>query len=170
MPRPQRFRKVSFRPESLYFKPRGIPLSSLHEVVVGLDELEALRLADFEGMYQDAAATSMGVSRQTFARIVASARRKVAEALIEGKALKLEGGRVALVARNFRCLDCKHVWEVPFGTGRPDKCPGCGSVNFHRVAEDGDQVIRGRGRGGRCRRSGEGQETGKGRGRHQDGS
>ena len=144
MPRPQRFRRISFRPESLYFKPRGIPLSSLHEVVVGLDELEALRLADLEGMYQDAAATSMGVSRQTFARIVASARRKVAEALIEGKALKLEGGRVALVARNFRCLDCKHVWEVPFGTGRPDKCPGCESVNFHRVAEDGDQVIRGR--------------------------
>jgi predicted DNA-binding protein (UPF0251 family) len=66
----------------------------LEEVVLTLDEFEALRLADMEGMYQEQAAGKMNVSRPTFSRIVEQARRKVATALIQGKALRLEGGAV----------------------------------------------------------------------------
>jgi predicted DNA-binding protein (UPF0251 family)/DNA-directed RNA polymerase subunit RPC12/RpoP len=127
---------VSFKPECFYFKPRGVPLKSLQEIVVGLDELEALRLADYEGMYQEEAAVRMDVSRQTFARVVQSARRKVAEALVEGKALKLEGGRVMFAgARRFKCYNCQHSLQATHGTGRPASCPRCNSKNFHLIAK-----------------------------------
>jgi predicted DNA-binding protein (UPF0251 family) len=82
---------VDVNPAATYFKPRGIPMTDLEEVGLGMDELEALRLADLEGCYQEDAAKAMGVSRQTFARIVESARRKVAEALVNGKALRIDG-------------------------------------------------------------------------------
>lgn len=77
-------------------KPAGIPARELEELILGFDEAEALRLADLEGLYQEAAARSMGVSRQTFGRIVESARRKVADALLNGKALRIEGGEVSI--------------------------------------------------------------------------
>jgi predicted DNA-binding protein (UPF0251 family) len=78
----------------VYFKPAGVPIRLLEEVVLALDELEALRLADLDGLYQEQAAERMKISRPTFARIVEQARRKVAEALVHGKALRLEGGAV----------------------------------------------------------------------------
>ncbi|MGM0578909.1 MAG: DUF134 domain-containing protein [Myxococcota bacterium] len=92
MGRPPRPRRVDLLPEATYFKPRGVPLRDLDEVTLTVDEVEALRLADLEGRYQQDAAESMGVSRATFGRIVASARRKTAEALVGGKALRIEGG------------------------------------------------------------------------------
>jgi predicted DNA-binding protein (UPF0251 family) len=76
------------------FRPVGVPLKELKEVVLTLDEIEAIRLADSEGLYQEAAAASMNVSRQTFGRIVQSARGKVADILSQGKALRVEGGVV----------------------------------------------------------------------------
>ena len=94
MPRPCCQRRVGFVPGVTYFKPAGIPLTELEEVIVTLDELEALRLADLHGMYQEQAAEQMKISRPTFARIVEAARKKVAQALIHGKALRLEGGPV----------------------------------------------------------------------------
>jgi len=87
MPRPVKCRRVCCLPAANYFKPRGIPLSQLEEVRLELAELEALRLADFESLYQEVAARQMGVSRQTFGNILNSAHRKVAEALLQGKAL-----------------------------------------------------------------------------------
>ncbi len=92
MARPKRCRRIGAAPGSSYFKPRGIPLSVLEEVVLSVDEFEAIRLADLEGLYQEPAAEKMSVSRQTFGRILESAHRKVAEALVRGKALKIEGG------------------------------------------------------------------------------
>jgi uncharacterized protein len=68
----------------------------LEEIIVTLDELEALRLADLNGLYQEQAAWRMKISRPTFSRIVEEARRKVADALINGKALRLEGGAVVM--------------------------------------------------------------------------
>jgi len=91
--RPPRSRYVGQLPGADYFKPRGIPLSQLGEIVLRVDEIEAMRLADLEGLYQEQAAQQMNVSRQTFGRIINSAHRKVAEALVEGKALRIEGGR-----------------------------------------------------------------------------
>jgi len=89
-------RRIGFVPGVTYFKPAGIPLRNLEEVVVTLDELEALRLADLEGLYQEQAAEQMKISRPTFSRVAEAARRKVADALINGKALRLEGGSVML--------------------------------------------------------------------------
>lgn len=109
-------------------------MSRLEEVALSVDELEAVRLADLEGLYQDDAAARMGVSRPTFARVVAAARRKVAEALVGGRALRIGGGPVAFVGeRQFRCGSCRHEWSLPFGTGRPAGCPSCASQTFLRT-------------------------------------
>lgn len=89
MVRPTKCRMIGVSPTATYFKPRGISMFMLEEVSLELDELEALRLADFEGLYQADAAERMGISRQTFANIVERARHKVADALIHGKALKI---------------------------------------------------------------------------------
>jgi uncharacterized protein len=90
MSRPKKCRCVNCHPDVSYFKPKGIPLVQLEEVCLNLDEVEAIRLADHEGKYHADAAREMKVSRATFGRIVNEARRKVAEALIRGKALKIE--------------------------------------------------------------------------------
>ena len=94
MPRPRHCRRVGCLPQSNYYKPRGIPLSVLEQVNLSLDELEAIRLADLEGMYQEQAAEKMNVSRQTFGRIIDSAHKKIADALLNGKAMSIEGGTV----------------------------------------------------------------------------
>ncbi|HUL80383.1 MAG TPA: DUF134 domain-containing protein [Vicinamibacteria bacterium] len=134
MPRPPCPRRVAAPPRCSYFKPAGIPMTRLEEVALSVDELEALRLADLEGLYQDDAAARMGVSRPTFARVVEVARRKVAEALVRGRALRIGGGPVAFVGeRRFRCEACRHEWSLPFGTGRPEGCPDCRSEAFRRT-------------------------------------
>jgi len=88
--RPKKYRCVGCVPNACYFKPKGIPMVELDEVALSLDELEALRLADSEGRYHEDAAREMKISRATFGRIVKEARRKVAEALTKGKALRIE--------------------------------------------------------------------------------
>ena len=90
MPRPKKSRCVECKPDSTYFKPRGIPLVDLEEVSITIDELEAIRLADYEGLYQEDAAAKMKISRQTFGRILTGAHKKVASCLLNGKALKIE--------------------------------------------------------------------------------
>ena len=94
MPRPCKCRRISCDPGSDYFKPRGVPLRGLEEVKLGLDELEAIRLADLEMMYQEDAAVKMGISRQTFGNLINSAHKKVADVLLNSKALKITGGVV----------------------------------------------------------------------------
>lgn len=90
MSRPKKCRCVNCCPDANYFKPKGIPFIHLEEVSLSLDELEAIRLADLEGLYHEKAAREMDVSRATFGRILDAARRKVAEAIVNGKALKIE--------------------------------------------------------------------------------
>ncbi len=94
MPRPIKTRCICTQPQANYFKPRGIPMSELDEVVLTLDEFEAVRWADWEGLYHAEAAQKLNVSRQTLGNILESARRKIADALIHAKALKIEGGVV----------------------------------------------------------------------------
>jgi len=100
-------RRVGVAPRAGFFKPAGIPLSELEVSTLTLDEVETLRLADRDGLYQEQAAEQMGISRPTFARIVEEARRKVADALVHGKALRLEGGAVIM----------KGETEMPKGDG-----------------------------------------------------
>ena len=137
MARPRNCRRVGCIPESNYFKPTGIPLSMLEEVVLTVDECEAIRLADLESLYQEQAAERMQVSRQTFGRIIESAHKKVAEALVKGKALRIEGGEFEMAAmRTFKCSDCRHAWGLSYGTRRPESCPFCKSGNIHRAEEE----------------------------------
>ena len=151
MARPRNCRRVGLMPESNYFKPRGIPLSMLEEVNLTVDELEAVRLADLDGLYQEQAAEKMNVSRQTFGRIIESAHKKVAEALVKGKALKIEGGEFEMASmRKFKCSECRHSWELPYGTGRPGGCPSCKSGNIDRAEEDRGYARRVGGGQGRC--------------------
>jgi predicted DNA-binding protein (UPF0251 family) len=128
----------------------------LEEIVLAMDELEAIRLADLEGLYQDAAAERMGVSRQTFGRIIQSARRKVAETLTRGLALRIEGGRVETVSEEaFECPACRHVWpssEVEEGL---ISCPLCGASGGMQPKNGSNEPGRFcRGGGGGMRRRG----------------
>jgi predicted DNA-binding protein (UPF0251 family) len=92
---------VSGSPAVPIFKPIGIPVVELEEVVLSLDEFEAMRLADLDGLYQEQAAAQMNISRPTFSRIIDVAHRKIADALVHGKALRIEGGPVEVQGR--RC-------------------------------------------------------------------
>ena len=94
MPRPHKNRIVSCPPGALTYKPAGIPAESVETVVLSLDEYEAINLLDYQGMGQETAAEQMGVSRPTVTRIYSSGRKKIAEALVEGKAITIEGGPV----------------------------------------------------------------------------
>lgn len=148
MPRPRRCRWVYYQPTVNYFKPRGVPMVYLEEVRLAVEECEALRLADLEGMYQEEAAKKLKVSRQTFGRILENAHRKIAEAIVKGKALRIEGGDYFMAKRIFHCRDCDHTWEISYGTKRPGQCPKCSSANIHRAEYDRGYTRRaGRGRG-----------------------
>ena len=119
------------------------------------DELEAIRLADLDELYQQEAASNMNVSRQTFGNIIRSAHHKIADALVNGKALKIEGGVIVMQERQFQCQNCNHQWTMPFGTGRPGKCPQCQGNNILRANKGkGRGSCDGSGRNqGRCRRA-----------------
>jgi len=90
MPRPKVPRFIRFRPNVYYFKPRGIPLRMLEETVLFPDELEALKLYEVDGLEQTAAAKKMKISQPTFARLLGSANKKIAQAIIGGKAIRIE--------------------------------------------------------------------------------
>jgi predicted DNA-binding protein (UPF0251 family) len=108
------------------FKPAGVAARNLQQVTMTLDEFEAVRLADLEQLYQEQAAARMGVSRPTFGRILTSAHRKIADALVGGKVLRIEGGQVACAATGRpRCQACQLEWDGP----RADPCPRCQCPN-----------------------------------------
>lgn len=90
MPRPKKPRNICCSPSAYYFKPRGIPMMELEENTLEHDELEALRLADMDGLSHEVAADQMQISRATFGRIIERARFKTAESIIKGKAIKIE--------------------------------------------------------------------------------
>lgn len=133
MPRPRKPRCVRDEPSFAFFKPQGIPLGILEVINLSVEELEALRLADIEGLYHEEAAERMEISRPTFHRVLKEAHRKVASALVEGRALGIEGGDYVLSAetRILECIKCGHLWEEPFGNGVRTceaACPECGGT------------------------------------------
>jgi predicted DNA-binding protein (UPF0251 family) len=89
-------RRVGGRPNSSYFKPAGIRMIDLEESILAVEEFEALRLKDLLGMEQEECADKMGISQPTFHRLILSARRKIADAIVNGKAIKIEGGNFVL--------------------------------------------------------------------------
>jgi predicted DNA-binding protein (UPF0251 family) len=91
-PRPKILRRVGCKPWFTYFKPAGSRMTSLEETTLTIDEFEAIRLKDYEGLDQKEAARKMNISQPTFQRIYESARKKIADAIVNGKAIKIEGG------------------------------------------------------------------------------
>ena len=89
MPRPRLCRRIEFDPNVTYFKPRGVPMSTLDEVQLTTEEVEALRLKNIKDLDQNECAKKMKTSQSTFQRILSSAYKKIAEALINGKAIKI---------------------------------------------------------------------------------
>lgn len=136
IPRPRRFRKVGFFPNFNLFKPAGRRAAELEEVSVTVDEFETVRLKDFLGMEQKKACAKMDISQPTFHRLLLDARKKISEALVEGKAIRIEGGNFNLVKETIkesshekrcRCMACNK--EVKSRRGVPCiklKCPDCG--------------------------------------------
>jgi predicted DNA-binding protein (UPF0251 family) len=126
MARPQCCRRVSGAPGCRMFKPEAAQSAGAEMLLLTLDELEALRLADLEGLYQEEAAQSMNISRQTFGRIIESARRKTARALVESRALKIEGGNCEIAGiKCFQCNDCHRKLQIPPDSPKPRICPAC---------------------------------------------
>ncbi len=123
MPRKKCCRKLGILPATRVYRPEGPVNPHEEEVLLSLDEFEAIRLADFSGLYQEESALKMGVSRQTFGRIIESARGKMADMLVNGKTLRIQGGQVAL-EEPLRCgcgrcgnsVECEHRF-------REDDCP-----------------------------------------------
>jgi uncharacterized protein len=121
MPRPQKTRWIYGSFDAQYFKPRGQGISELEEVALEADELEALRLADLEELYQNDAAEKMGVSRQTFGNILKRARKKVADALIGAKAIRMNPP----AGMRQHCHLCGREWTGTAGIPDVDECPEC---------------------------------------------
>jgi uncharacterized protein len=102
MPRPRHCRRVCFEPGITYFKPAGVPKTDLEEIVLTVDEFEAIRLKDVDGLEQEQSAQQMNISQPTFHRLYLEARRKIADVIVNGKALKIEGGTYEINPRQGR--------------------------------------------------------------------
>jgi len=126
MPRPFKPRRVSAMPRYTYFKPTGVPISLLDEIVLTVDELEALRLKDIEKLEQNECAARMDIAQSTLQRILVSAHEKVARAIVNGKVLRIHGGPYALEGERIcgRCRRRRLGFKVPGPTGAD--CPDCG--------------------------------------------
>jgi predicted DNA-binding protein (UPF0251 family) len=119
MGRPKKCRWVEIEPGVTYFKPRGIPLRSLQQIVITVDELEAMRLADFLEMTQEEVAQRMQVSRPTVTRMLSRAHRAVAEALVHGKAICIQGGDYRV---GQQCQECGQWIDQEEGGPASERC------------------------------------------------
>lgn len=128
MPRPVKCRRVENLPEYTYFIPAGRRKCEVEDITLKVEELEAIRLKDIEELKQEECAEKMCVSRQTFQNIIDSARKKIAIALIEGKAINISGGNYTRNLCEFKCSSCGNIYEIKYEEDR-NTCPVCGSNN-----------------------------------------
>ena len=133
MARPKKNRKVHTPPLFTNFKPAGISARDLEQVILSLDEFEAIRLSDFLCMSQEEAASEMEISRPTFTRLIEVARKKMSDFLINGKNLRLEGGNVHFRQNILKCEACGHSFHTGFNT-EIKHCPHCGSSKLRNLA------------------------------------
>ena len=126
MTRRTKCRTVDFLPETDSFVPEGRNQESTNEYVLKIEELEAMRLKDVEGLSQEECADKMNVSRQTFQKIIDTARNKVALALTEGAGIRISGGSFVTKKCKIQCMDCGHIYEPNFEDDKVT-CPACDS-------------------------------------------
>lgn len=149
MARPVKLRHVTQLPSTSFFRPVGIPVNVLQGVRLLVEEVEAIRLKDLEGLEQEECAERMHISRPTFHNVLESGRRKLADALISGKAIQIEGGNFGLPQTRFKCNNDGHEWDVPFevlARKVPLSCPVCFSGNIQPMPPPSLGFGRGRGR------------------------
>ena len=133
MPRPQSNRIVYEPPLFCEFKPIGVRGQDLKQIVLTLDEFEAFRLADQLGLSHAIAADEMEISRSTFTRLIEKARKKIADLIICGKVLNIEGGNIHFRTNIFKCQDCEQMFNIRINM-KLDKCPSCHSKNLINLA------------------------------------
>lgn len=156
MARPTKWRKIEYIPDVSLFVPSAADQTALPENVLKMEELEAVRLKDLNGLEQEECAAHMEVSRPTFQRILLSAREKITDSLINGKAIRIEGGNYTLNICPVKCRDCGRDWAESIERLQSDEngaaeCPQCHSRNM--VCREGQK---GRHCGKGCRRYGRG--------------
>ena len=126
MPRPVKCRRVESLPKYTYFIPAGRRKCEVEDIIIKVEELEAMRLKDVEELNQEECAEKMHVSRQTFQNIIDSARKKITTAIIEGKAINISGGNYTRNLCQFKCLSCGDIYQIKYEADR-NICPKCGS-------------------------------------------
>ncbi|MCG9480137.1 MAG: DUF134 domain-containing protein [Actinomycetia bacterium] len=131
-----------YPPRTLYFKPQGAA-RNVQEVVLSIDEYEAVRLADYKKLKQEQAASMMNISRPTFTRLIESARQKIAQALVGGSAIRIEGGDFIFLKNRIKCKSCGNIWETEQKKPNDESCPSCYS---HNVVDVGHMLTKGPGR------------------------
>ena len=178
MARPVKWRRIENLPRFQHFIPAEQNRKAVTGNVLKLEELEAIRLKDLEGLEQEDCASRMEVSRPTFQRILTAAREKIADSLIHGKDIRIEGGNYTRGICPIRCLDCGWTWDESIEQLEADQgrylCPECHSENLECCPEDMERpgcnstscwgACRRLGRGG----MGQGQGRGFRRGRSQN--
>jgi len=142
MVRPRRTRRISFQPDITYFKPAGIPMVHLKETILSFDELEAIRLVDSKGMEQNKAGKKMKISQSTLSRLLRDGRKKLADAIVSGQAIKIQGGNFKMVQPTGRGLGLGRGRGAG-GRGRMGGfaagpsgnciCPKCGHKETHQT-------------------------------------
>ena len=127
MPRPIKCRRIENLPQFTYFVPAGRRKCETEEILIKVEEFEAMRLKDVEDLNQEECAERMQISRQTFQNIIDSARKKVAVALTEGNAIRISGGNYRATFCKFRCFNCGKTYEINHESDKYS-CPDCGST------------------------------------------
>lgn len=134
MPRPRRFRRILEEPQIRCFKPEKENLDSLESIKITIDEFEAIRLRDYHDIQQKRSAEIMGVSQPTFHRILASARKKISKALIDGNMIIIVGKDYITDKKRYKCNMCGFEWLSP--EKEYEKCPDCQSKDIDMILEN----------------------------------
>lgn len=133
MARPKIERIVNNPPLFTEFKPRGVSIRFIEEVKLTLDEYEAFRLSDYNGLSQEEAAEEMEISRPTFTRLIEKARKKIADFIVNGKLLNIDGGNIHFRKNIIKCENCGHMFIINFDATFV-KCPECSSNKLFNLA------------------------------------
>jgi len=140
--KPRKIRDVSFPPKVVFFKPHGIPLREIEIVNLTIDEYEAIRLADYEDLKHYDAAKKMNISRPTFTRLLESAHTKISHSIVEGKAIRIEGGDFKFPDRIYQCKRCGQFQNTQKEEDIAS-CVNCSSDELKEISPDSFRRFRG---------------------------
>jgi predicted DNA-binding protein (UPF0251 family) len=158
LPRPKKWRKVGFVPSTKYYAPIEFEDASLDENILKIEEIEAIRLKDLLKFEQEECAKKMEVSRQTFQRILNKAREKIANSLINGKAIRIQGGNFTKNICSAICKECETTWThcyENFNENEERSCPKCGSLTVECMGNDQEESFC----KGKCKKHGKRKKT-----------